>query len=199
MRRLTRLGVDVRLGVTVQVVDEEGVIMGNERVQAKTVVWTAGVAPSPAGKWPGTIVDHAGRVRIQPDLTVPEHPDIFVIGDTASLDQDGRALPGVAQVAMQQGRYAAMSILRRVRGHSPLPRFRYFDKGNLAVVGRNFAVLQSAGVQLSGNMAWLVWAFIHIQFLAEASLRFSVFLQWTWTYISGKRTARLIIRQRAND
>ena len=199
MRRLTRLGVDVRLGVTVQVVDEEGVIMGNERVQAKTVVWTAGVAPSPAGKWPGTIVDHPGRVRIQPDLTVPEHPDIFVIGDTASLDQDGRALPGVAQVAMQQGRYAAMSILRRVRGHSPLPQFRYFDKGNLAVVGRNFAVLQSAGLQLSGFMAWLVWAFIHIQFLAEASLRFSVFLQWTWTYISGKRTARLIIRQRAND
>ena len=199
MQRLTRLGVDVRLGVSVQVVDEEGVVMGNERVQAKTVVWTAGVAPSPAGKWLGTIVDHAGRVRIQSDLTVSEHPDIFVVGDTASLDQDGRALPGVAQVAIQQGRYAAMSILRRVRGHSPLPRFRYFDKGNLAVVGRNFAVLQSAGVQLSGYMAWLVWAFIHIQFLAEASLRFSVFLQWTWTYISGKRAERLIIRQRGND
>jgi len=199
MRRLTRLGVDVRLGVAVQVVDEEGVVMGNERVRAKTVVWTAGVAPSPAGKWLGTVVDHAGRVRIQSDLTVSEHPNIFVVGDTASLDQDGRALPGVAQVAIQQGRYAAMSILRRVRGHSPLPQFRYFDKGNLAVVGRNFAVLQSAGLQLSGFMAWLVWAFIHIQFLAEASLRFSVFLQWTWTYISGKRTARLIIRQRAND
>jgi NADH dehydrogenase FAD-containing subunit len=199
MGQLTRLGVDVRLGVAVQVVDEEGVVMGNERVRAKTVVWAAGVAPSPAGKWLGTIVDHAGRVRIQSDLTVSEHPNIFVVGDTASLDQDGRALPGVAQVAIQQGRYAATSILRRVRGHSPLPRFRYFDKGNLAVVGRNFAVLQSAGVQLSGYIAWLVWAFIHIQFLAEASLRFSVFLQWTWTYISGKRAERLIIRQRAND
>jgi NADH dehydrogenase len=160
MRRLTRLGVDVRLGVAVQVVDEEGVVMGNARVQAKTVVWTAGVAPSLAGKWLGTIVDHAGRVRIQSDLTVSEHPNIFVVGDTASLDQDGRALPGVAQVAIQQGRYAAMSILRRVRGHSPLPQFRYFDKGNLAVVGRNFAVLQSAGFQLSGFMAWLVWAFV---------------------------------------
>jgi NADH dehydrogenase len=199
MRRLTKLRIDVRLGVAVQVIDEDGVVIGNERVRAKTVVWTAGVAPSPAGEWLRTIVDRAGRVRIQPDLTVSEHPNIFVIGDTASLDQDGRALPGVAQVAIQQGKYAAMSILRRVRGHSPLPRFRYFDKGNLAVVGGNFAVLQSAGVQLSGFVAWLIWAFIHIQFLAEASLKFSVFLQWMWTYLSGKRAERLIIRQRTND
>ena len=199
MQRLKRLRIDVRLGVAVQMIDEEGVTIGSERVRAKTVVWTAGVAPSPAGKWLGTMVDRAGRVRIQPDLTVFEQPNIFVIGDTASLDQDGRALPGVAQVAIQQGRYAAMSILRRVRGHSPLPPFRYFDKGNLAVVGRSFAVLQSAGVQLSGFIAWLVWALIHIQFLADASLRFSVFLQWMWTYISGKRAERLIIRQRTND
>jgi NADH dehydrogenase len=101
-------------------------------------------------------VDRAGRVRIEPDLTVPEHPDIFVIGDTASLDQDGHPLPGVAQVAMQQGKYAAMSTIRRVAGHSSLPPFRYFDKGNLAVVGRTLAVLQSAGVQLSGLVAWLM-------------------------------------------
>jgi NADH:ubiquinone reductase (H+-translocating) len=199
MRRLTTLGVEVRLGVAVQVVDEEGVVMGNERIRAKTVVWTAGVAPSPAGMWLGTAVDRAGRVRIEPDLTVPEHPEIFVIGDTASLDQDGHPLPGVAQVAMQQGRYAAKSIVHRVAGQSPLPPFRYFDKGNLAVVGKNFAVLQSGRVQLSGFMAWLVWALVHIQFLAEASLRFSVFLQWIWTYISGKRAERLIIRHPAND
>ena len=199
MRRLTKLRIDVRLGVAVQMIDEEGVVIGRERVRARTVVWTAGVAPSPAGKWLGTMVDRAGRVRIQPDLTASEHSDIFVIGDTASLDQDGRALPGVAQVAIQQGKYAAASILKRVRGRSPLPPFRYFDKGNLAVVGRNFAVLQSAGVQLSGFIAWLVWAFIHIQFLAEVSLRFSVFLQWMWTYISGKRAERLIIRQRGSD
>ena len=199
MRRLTELGIDVRLGVAVRLIDEEGVVIGNERIRAKTVVWTAGVTPSPAGKWLGTLVDHTGRVRIQPELTVPEHSNIFVVGDTASLDQDGRVLPGVAQVAIQQGKYAAMSILRRVRGRSPLPRFHYFDKGSLAVVGRNFAVLQSAGIQLSGFIAWLIWAFIHIQFLAEASLRFSVFLQWTWTYISGKRAERLIIRQRVND
>ena len=199
MRRLTTLGVEVRLGVAVQVVDEEGVVLGNERLRAKTVVWTAGVAPSPAGKWLGTVVDRAGRVRIEPGLSVPGHPEIFVIGDTASLDQDGHPLPGVAQVAMQQGKYAAKSISRMVDGQSPLPPFRYFDKGNLAVVGRNFAVLQSARVELSGFIAWLVWAFIHIQFLAETSLRFSVFLQWSWTYISGKRAERLIIRHRAND
>jgi len=174
-------------------------VIGDERIQAKTVVWTAGVAPSPAGKWLGCEVDHAGRVRIQPDLTVPGHPDVFVVGDTASLVQDGRPLPGVAQVAMQQGKYAAKSILRKVIGHLPSPPFRYFDKGNLAVVGKNFAVLQSAGLQLSGFMAWLVWAVIHIQFLAETSLKFSVFLQWVWTYLSGKRGAQLIIRPRSGN
>ena len=100
---------------------------------------------------------------------------------------------------MQQGKYAALSIVRKVIGHPPSPPFRYFDKGNLAVVGKNFAVLQSAGVQVSGFMAWLVWSLIHIQFLAENSLRFSVFLQWVWTYLSGKRGARLIIRQRSGS
>jgi NADH dehydrogenase FAD-containing subunit len=198
-KRLESLGVDLRLGTAVQSIDEEGVVIGDERVRAKTVVWTAGVAPSPAGKWLECVVDHAGRVRIQPDLSVPEHPEILVIGDTASLDQDGRPLPGVAQVAMQQGEYAAKSIFRKLISHPPMPPFRYFDKGNLAVVGKNFAVLQSAGVQLSGFTAWLVWALIHIQFLAETSLRFSVFLQWAWTYMSGKRGARLIIRRRPND
>ncbi|HLY40297.1 MAG TPA: NAD(P)/FAD-dependent oxidoreductase [Terracidiphilus sp.] len=197
-QRLASLGVDVRLGQAVQTIDNEGVVIGSERISARTVVWTAGVAPSPAGKWLGAAMDRAGRVLIQPNLTVPEHPEIFVIGDTAALNQDGRPLPGVAQVAIQQGRYTARSIFRTVIGHSPLPPFRYFDKGNLAVVGENFAVLQSGGVQLSGFMAWLVWALIHIQFLAENSLRISVFLQWAWTYVSGKRGARLIIRRRTN-
>jgi NADH:ubiquinone reductase (H+-translocating) len=195
LRRLKALGVEVRLGIPVEVVDEEGVVMGTERIRAKTVLWTAGVAPSPAGKWLGTTMDRAGRVRINPDLTVPNHPDIFAIGDTTSLDRDGHPLPGVAQVAIQQGKYAAKSISRRVAGQSSLSPFHYFDKGNLAVVGKNFAVLQSAGVELSGFVAWLVWAVIHIQFLAEPNLRFSVILQWIWTYISGKRAERLIIRQ----
>jgi NADH dehydrogenase len=196
--RLLDLGVEVRLGKAVQSIDENGVILGDERIPSRSVIWTAGVAPSPAGKWLGCEVDRAGRVRIRPDLTVQEHPDIFVIGDTSSLDQDGRPLPGVAQVAMQQGKYTAKSIFRKVTLKSPLPPFRYFDKGNLAVVGKNFAVLQSGRVRISGFFAWLVWALIHIQFLAESSLRFSVFLQWVWTYISGKRGDRLIIESRKN-
>ena len=194
--RLLQLGVEVRLGKAVQAIDGDGVVVGDERIRSKTVIWSAGVAPSPAGKWLGCEVDRAGRVRIRADLTVQNHPEVFVVGDTASLDQDGRPLPGVAQVAMQQGKYAAKSIFRKVTMKSQLPPFRYFDKGNLAVAGKNFAVLQTGGVKMSGFVAWLVWALIHIQFLAESSLRFSVFLQWVWTYISGKRGARLIIEPR---
>ncbi len=196
--RLLQLGVDVRLEKAVQTIDAEGVVVGDERIQSKTVIWTAGVAPSPAGKWLGCDVDRAGRVRVRQDLTVQDHPEIFVIGDTASLDQDGRPLPGVAQVAMQQGRYAAKSIFRLLTTKSPLSPFRYFDKGNLAVVGKNFAVLQSGRVMMSGFLAWLVWALIHIQFLAESSLRFSVLFQWVWTYLSANRGDRLIIEQREN-
>jgi NADH dehydrogenase FAD-containing subunit len=191
--RLIGLGVDLQLGQAVQSIDEQGVVVGEKRVPSKTVIWSAGVAPSPAGRWLGSAVDRAGRVRIQPDLTIAQHPEIFVIGDTASLDQDGRPLPGVAQVAIQQGAYAAKAIFRNVLQKPALPPFRYFDKGNLAVVGKNFAVLQTGGLGMSGFLAWLVWALIHIQFLAENSLRFSVFLQWIWTYVSGKRGDRLII------
>lgn len=191
--RLIELGVDIRLGQAVQSIDEKGVVVGEERIFSKTVIWGAGVAPSPAGKWLGSAIDRAGRVRIQADLTIAQHPEIFVIGDTASLEQDGRPLPGVAQVAIQQGAYAAKAIFRHVTRKPALPPFRYFDKGNLAVVGKNFAVLQTGGIRMSGFLAWLVWALIHIQFLADNSLRFSVFLQWMWTYLSGKRGARLII------
>lgn len=194
--RLLQLGVEVRLGKAVQSIDGDGAVVGDERIPSKTVIWTAGVAPSPAGKWLGCEVDRAGRVRIRPDLTVQNHPEVYVIGDTASLDQDGHPLPGVAQVAMQQGRYAAKAILRKIEMRPPSAPFRYFDKGNLAVVGKNFAVLQSRSVKMSGLLAWLVWALIHIQFLADSSLRFSVFLQWLMTYISGKRGDRLIIQHR---
>lgn len=197
--RLLQLGVDVRLEKAVQTIDAEGAVVGDERIPSKTVIWTAGVAPSPAGKWLGCDVDRAGRVRVRQDLTVEDRPEIFVIGDTASLDQDERPLPGVAQVAIQQGRYAAKSIFRQVTQKSPLLPFRYFDKGNLAVVGKNFAVLQSGRVMMSGFLAWLVWALIHIQCLAESSLRFSVFFQWVWTYLSAKRDARLIIEQRKDS
>ena len=192
-QRLEKLGVEVRLGHSVDVIDAEGVVIAGERVASKTVIWTAGVAPSPAGKWLNAETDRAGRVRIQKDLTVPGHPEIFVVGDTASLDQNGKPLPGLAQVAMQQGRYAAKLIHNRIVGNPPPSPFNYFDKGSMAVVGKGFAVLQSGKVRISGLVAWLVWAAVHLQFLATSSLRVSVFLQWVWTYVTGQRGDRLIV------
>jgi NADH dehydrogenase FAD-containing subunit len=191
--RLQALGVDVRLGHAVEQIDADGVVVAGERIASKTVIWTAGVAPSPAGKWLNVATDRAGRVRIQPDLSVPGHPEIFVIGDTASLDQNGKPLPGVAQVAMQQGRYAGDLIHQRVTAAAMPKPFRYFDKGSMAVVGQNFAVLQSGKVHLGGFVAWLAWAGIHLQFLAQSSLRLSVFVQWVWTYLTGQRGSRLIV------
>jgi NADH dehydrogenase len=197
-RRLERQGVEVRLDRAADQVDADGVIVAGERIASKTVIWTAGVAPSPAGKWLGVETDRAGRVKIQPDLSVPAHPEIFVVGDTASLQQDGKPLPGVAQVAIQQGRYAGKLIGGRVSG-KPAPRpFRYFDKGNMAVVGKGFAVLQSAGVRISGFVAWLAWAAVHLQFLATSSLRVTVFLQWVWTYLTSQRGSRLIVNHHAS-
>jgi NADH:ubiquinone reductase (H+-translocating) len=192
-QRLEKLGVEVRLGHGVDQIDENGVIVAGERINSRTVIWTAGVAPSPAGKWLNADTDRAGRVRIQPDLTVPGHPDIFVIGDTATLSQDGKPLGGVAQVAMQQGRYAGRLIHRRVTG-KPEPRpFRYFDKGTMAVVGQGYAVLQMRKVHLRGSIAWLAWAGVHIMFLAQPGLRLSVFLQWMWTFLTRQRGSRLIV------
>jgi NADH dehydrogenase len=137
-------------------------------------------------------------VRVESDLTVKNHPEIFVIGDTASLGQEGKPLPGVAQVAMQQGRYAGNLIRKRATGKPPSAPFRYFDKGNLAVVGKGFAVLQSGKVCLSGFLAWLVWAAIHLEFLATSSLRVSVFVQWVWTYVTGQRGSRLIVKHHSD-
>src|SRR5262245_6726600 len=192
-KRLDQLGVEVRLGHGADLIDADGVVVAGERIASKTVIWTAGVAPSPAGKWLKAPTDRAGRVRVQPDLSVPGHPEIFVVGDTASLDQDGRPLPGVAQVAMQQGRYAGMVIHRRIGG-KPVPGpFRYFDKGTMAVVGKGFAVLQTGRLRLSGFLAWLAWAAVHLEFLAQSSLRVSVFVQWVWTYLTGQRGSRLIV------
>ena len=192
-QRLEKLGVEVRLGHSVDHIDADGILVAGERIASKTVIWTAGVAPSPAGKWLNVETDRAGRVRIQKDLTVPGHPEIFVVGDTASLDQNGKPLPGVAQVAMQGGRYAGKLIHSRIVGNPPPAPFSYFDKGTMAVVGEGFAVLQSWKVQVSGFGAWLAWASVHLQFLATSSLRLSVFLQWAWTYVTGQRGDRLIV------
>jgi NADH dehydrogenase len=191
--RLESLGVEVHLGHAVDQIDGEGVMVAGERILSNTVVWTAGVAPSPAGKWLNVPTDRAGRVRVERDASVPGYPEIFVVGDTASLDQDGKPLPGVAQVAIQQGRYAGKLIDRRITGQSNPAPFRYFDKGTMAVVGKGFAVLQSGGIHISGFLAWLAWAAVHLQFLAQSSLRLSVFLQWVWTYVTGQRSSRLIV------
>ena len=198
-KHLEKLGVEVRLGHPVDKIDAEGVIVAGERIVSKTVTWTAGVAPSPAGKWLGAETDRAGRVRVQTDLSVPGHREIFVIGDTASLDQDGKPLPGVAQVAMQQGRYAGKLISRRVTGKNGLKPFRYFDKGNMAVVGKGYAILQSGKVRLHGLIAWFAWAFIHITFLAQLGLRISVFLQWAWLFLTEERGSRLIVDYHSSE
>ncbi|MGA7458637.1 MAG: NAD(P)/FAD-dependent oxidoreductase [Candidatus Korobacteraceae bacterium] len=198
-RRLDNLGVEVRLGHSVDQIDDDGVVVAGQRITSKTVIWTAGVAPSPAGKWLRVETDRAGRVRVQSDLTVPGHPEIFVIGDTASFEEKGKPLPGVAQVAMQQGRHAAKVIQRRLTGGSAPGPFSYFDKGNMAVVGKGFAVLQSGKVQVSGFGAWMTWAFVHLQFLATSSLRLTVFLQWLWSYVTGQRGSRLIVNHHASE
>ena len=192
-RRLERLGVEVRLGHGVDQIDADGVIVAGERIASKSVIWTAGVAPSPAGKWLDVATDRGGRVRVQNDLSVPGHPEIFIVGDTAYLEQDGKPLPGLAQVAMQGGRHAGTVIRKRIAGAKPPRPFRYFDKGMLAVVGQGFAVLQTRPVRMAGSLAWLVWAAVHLEFLAQSNLRVSVFLQWIWTYLTGQRGSRLIV------
>ena len=196
---LQKLGVEIHLGHAVEKIDSEGVIVAGERIASKTVIWTAGVTPSPAGKWLGAETDRAGRVRIQPDLRVPNHPEIFVVGDTASLDQDGKPLAGVAQVAMQQGRYAGKLIRRQLAGKKAPKPFRYFDKGNMAVVGKGYAVLESGKIRLHGLIAWLAWAFIHITFLSQLSLKISVFLQWGWLFLTGQRGSRLIVNYHGSE
>ncbi len=198
-KRLEKLGVEVRLGHSVDQIDADGVVVAGERIASNTVIWTAGVAPSPAAKWLNVETDRAGRVRILKDVTVPGHPEIFVVGDTASLDQDGRPLPGVAQVAMQQGRYAGKLIRSRIFGRPSPGPISYFDKGSMAVVGKGFAVLQSGKIQVSGFGAWLAWAAVHLQFLATSSLRLTVFLQWVWTYLTGQRGSRLIVNHLAPE
>ena len=196
-RRLEKLGVEVRLGHSVDRIDADGITVAGERIPSKTVIWTAGVAPSPAGKWLKVETDRAGRVRVQEDVSVPGHPEIFVVGDTASFEENGKPLPGVAQVAMQQGRYAGRVIHNRITGAPPPGPFSYFDKGNMAVVGKGFAVLQSHKIRVKGFGAWLAWAGIHLQFLATSSLRLTVFLQWVWTYFTGQRGSRLIVNHHA--
>jgi NADH dehydrogenase len=194
--RLESVGVEVRLGKPVKAIDDESVVIGDERIPCRTVIWTAGVTPSPAGKWLSAPVDKAGRVRVEKDCTVPGHPEVFVIGDTASLDQDGKPLPGVAQVAMQQGRYVSKVIKNRERGRAAPPPFRYFDKGTMAVIGRGYALVDSRALKLSGLFAWLAWAFIHLLYLPAPGNRVRVWTQAMWSFFTRQRSSQLIVEPR---
>jgi NADH dehydrogenase len=197
---LTRLGVTLQLMTRVTDV-QDGVVTMTQgdrvfKVPCRTVLWAAGVKASPIGQAlaqrAGVQLDRAGRVIVQPDLTIPGHPEMFVIGDLASFShQNGKPLPGVAPVAMQQGRYVANLINARLEGKI-LPPFRYHDKGSLAVIGRNAAVADLNGMRLSGSLAWLIWVFVHIGYLIEFDNKMLVMFQWAWNYFTRKRGARLI-------
>lgn len=190
-RQLERLGVEVRVGSRVTEIDRDGVKLGDERIMARTVVWAAGVAASPLAKSLGTPLDRAGRVLVSPDLTVPGREDIYVIGDLAALTQDGKPIPGVAPAAMQEGRHAAMNIVRAIKGEPRLP-FRYVDKGSLATIGRAAAIADFGRIKISGFVAWIAWFTIHIFFLIGFRNRFVVLFQWAWSYMTYDRGARLI-------
>jgi NADH dehydrogenase len=198
---LRKLGVQVRCGAKVQHLDKEGLTIASanqiDSIAAKTVIWAGGITASPLSKMLATRAkaetDKGGRVKVKPDLTIPNYPDVYVIGDLASaVDTHGEPLPGLAQVAMQGGSYAAKAILRKVKGQPQLPPFRYFDKGTLAVIGRAAAVANVFGVHISGFLAWLVWAFIHLMYLVTFQSRLLVFFQWAIQDLTFNRGARLI-------
>jgi NADH dehydrogenase len=200
---LQRLGVEVRTGAAVTNVEAGRVDIGAEALDAETVIWAAGVAASPLGASLGVPVDRAGRVLVEPDLTIPGHRDVFVIGDLASLkDAEGRPLPGVAQVAIQMGRHAARNVQRAIE-QQPYRAFEYKDLGNLATIGRASAVADFGWLQLKGYIAWLAWLFVHILNLIGFRNRLVVMVQWAWSYFSYQRAIRLITgplpeRDRAN-
>jgi NADH dehydrogenase len=191
-RQLEDLGVQVWTGAAVTGIDERGVDVGADRIAARTVVWAAGVQASPLGAALGAPLDRAGRVRVSSDLTVPGHPGVFVIGDLAALEQDGRPVPGVAPAAIQMGEHAAENVRRAVRGE-PLAPFRFVDKGSLATIGRSRAVGILGRLHLTGFVAWAAWLLVHIFFLIGFRNRFVVMFTWAWAYATWERSARLIL------
>lgn len=190
--QLRKLGVDVRTGVPVAAIDGEGVQLGEERIAARTVLWAAGVAASPLARDLGVPLDRAGRVIVQPDLSVPGHPEIFVAGDLASLQYDGKPVPGVAPAAKQMGRHVAQAIRTRLQGRTPAP-FRYRDFGNLATIGRMAAVVDLHGFRFSGLLAWWFWLAAHVFFLIGFRNRMVVMIDWAQAYWSYQRSARIIL------
>jgi NADH dehydrogenase len=207
-RSLLKLGVRVRGGVMVTEIDPEGVTLntksGSERLPTRTVIWAAGVTVSDFGrqltKRTGADTDKSGHIKVNPDLTIPNFPNIFVVGDLAfATKADGKPLPGVAQVAMQGGAYAAETIMKRAQGEQQSKAFHYFDKGELAVIGRATAVANIFGVHLSGFIAWLVWLFIHLLYIVQFQSRIVVLVQWGFEYLTFSRGALLITGSAATD
>lgn len=192
-KALERRGVTVELGRAVTRLDAEGVVFGDTHLQARTILWAAGVAASPAGEWLGAPVDRAGRVMVEPDLTVPNSPEIFVIGDTAHvLRPDGKPVPGVAPSAKQEGKHVAATIKARLAGDSAPRPFRYKHAGDLATIGKWAAAIDFGWIKLTGWLAWWLWGVAHIYFLIGFRNRLSVSLSWLWIYFTGQRSARLI-------
>jgi NADH:ubiquinone reductase (H+-translocating) len=191
-RALRKLGVDVRERTLVTGIEPESVAIGSDRLHARTIIWTAGVAGSPVGQSLNVPLDRVGRVMVQPDLSVPGHPTIFIAGDLANFShQTGKPLPGVAQVAKQQGKHAARNVLRLIEGQ-PTTEFRYRDPGNLATIGRAQAIADFGWLRVSGLLGWLLWLFVHILFLIGFRNRLSVLLQWAVSYVTYQRSVRLI-------
>ncbi|WP_422927119.1 NAD(P)/FAD-dependent oxidoreductase [Singulisphaera sp. PoT] len=189
--QLEKLGVDARTSQMVSCIDADGVTVGDHRIEAKTVLWAAGVSASPLAQTLNVPLDRAGRVKVNPDLTIPGRDDVFIVGDLAAIEQDGKPVPGVAPAAMQQGKHAARNLRRALKGQAYLP-FRYWDKGSLATIGRAAAVADLGKVKLSGLLAWLAWLFIHLFFLIGFRNRFVVLFEWAWLYLTYDRGARLI-------
>jgi NADH:ubiquinone reductase (H+-translocating) len=191
-RRLTRLGVKVLTGVKVETVNAQGVVAGGSRMPSATVLWTGGVAASPIPKMLGTNTDRAGRALVYPFLKVVNAPGVFVVGDAASLMKNEHPVPGVAQAAIQEGRYVGRLIAKELKGRKVKRPFRYYDKGNMAVVGKNYAVLERGWLRTSGFVTFLVWAFVHILALPQLQNRLRVQRQWLWSYFTGERASLLI-------
>jgi NADH dehydrogenase len=202
-RHLESLGVRVHTGTRVEQIDATGVVAGGKKIPSRTVLWSAGVLPSPAARWLGTGADKSGRIKVGPDLSVPGHPNIFAIGDTAEvvaasrnlfgmLRSEPKTMHGVAQPAIQEGQYVARVIHRRVRAQAPPKPFWYWDKGELAIVGRTFAVADLGFARFSGFGAWLMWALVHIYFLVGFPNRLFVTLQWVISFLTKRRQVRIL-------
>jgi NADH dehydrogenase len=187
--QLERLGVTVWLGKRVTDIDEEGVTLGSERIAARTKLWAAGVTSSPLGRSLGAELDRAGRVKVEPDLSLPGHPEVFVVGDLAAVE----GVPGIAPAAKQMGRFAALNILRSLKSEKTRP-FRYRDYGQLATIGRNAAVAMLGRLHFSGYPAWLLWLLAHIYFLINFRNRLTVMIDWAWAYWTFARAARIVIK-----